>query len=841
MRTKKNKMNLTIFLTIVFIIISIFSFLNFNNKGTLNLVTKDIITQNSNNDNISPKTSTDHNQIKSNFNDQNINNADQTPTSQNQPNTNTPTDQNTINDPKNENSRISDTSTCIIIDEIWNDYNKSFNGAELTKLMRCVSNTNVTFRDLSGVKSKTINANTMRSYNSNKDIIVTLGGLQWTVTYLSQDNNSNPILTLWLADSSQLAGKPVYKSSSPTSIPVLSTFDSNGNSIWNSGFAPNNSNSTYPDYMYGSCYMRAVTLNNGGFYTTSTGGGSSITLNKTNLTGSVFSPFTITTTNKSAIADYLVAPINVSWQYRQSARAQMSWAYDTPNEGWGRNRATSEFSGGDHNYTIRDKYDAWNADLLWLPSTTELGVIYNTAQEISSYSTIGYWYLSSNQMKGATSIWVRSGPNNFYGNGYLKRYYGNIDRDAVNKEYGVCPALHLNLNTASESVKDIWLYDKFDSKNLNTALKYLTGENTTKTNSELSTLINNQIGSKELKANQIEINASKIIDKKFLNANNNFVITFGGLCWYAVFLTKDNSTPNQNIILTLWLADSEQLYNKGKAGTDGSVKYNVYGSSSWNSGSPPYKDTEQNLGMGQFSNNYGNSNIRNLFSTASITTNTASVFYPYLKTSTNKTAMGDFIVAPKDLNLQDTLYLQKTQSAKSTLGFRYNLPNESYANLDKLSPKYSINNVMLSNSEASLSMPIMLPATGTADTQTTLIINEKVASTNSALLNYTAWQNDKLWLPSLSEVGLGINNTISTNSTVSNNLRTGGLWGLSTAQRSNTNKTATWLRSGHITDKNLAYTISSDGLDYGYETVDTQNAIRPALHLNLTLACKYST
>ena len=858
---KKNKTNLSLILsltlTFVFLFLISFSCFSFNNFQNLIIENTSSSSKQSQN-NIKPINKTNSTKDAT---DDNINNNDDTQTENNK--IASGSDEEKIS----EKGKViyNFASSQIEIGELFDTAKKKFNGDNLQALFDAINK-----KDYTSVSEMTTLANSnnpnksiikgfpaskVRENNDGLDIVVTLCGLTWYVSYLSTDTSGNPIITFWLTNSQKAwydkpknAGEyygfvnnadgtsTLYSAYNKVCSPYHASLDTNGRIVTSN--------------LYSTSYMNSVVLNNGGAYITGANsskynGDSSSPNgvfdnnrfrfyigNYSKTSSSVFAKYTMP---EYGLTNYLVAPSQVSWQRQQTA----TWgitdsgnlykdygavsSYDFVNE------ATASLSNF-KNYTSRQGWGStsstvsspyyynWVNNYLWLPSYTELGGnlsgIWSPGENQKAFNTdvqqttkyVGNYVLNPfyDYTPFGGNIWTRSGGKalEFAHNGQI------INAFALNiGEYAVRPALHLNIKSAYENSEftDIWngVNSNFRASNLNKMFQDITGNSiqTTTNYEELN------IQASTIYPNAITFGKNANLIRNSYNTlrgtMNELVIKFGKFNWFPVYLSKDNSSPNANIILTLWLADSEQLYNKGKAGTDGSVKYNVYGSASWNSGSPPYKDTEQNLGTGQFSNNYGNSNIRNLFSTASI--NTASVFYPYLKTSTNKTAIGDFIVSPKDLNTQDTLNLQKTQSAKSTLGFRYNLPNESYANLINYSNPY------------------------------------KALSLSASTTNYTAWQNDKLWLPSLSEVGLGTNNTISTNSTASNNLRTGGLWGLSTAQRSNTNKTATWLRSGHITDKNLAYTISSDGLDYGYASIDTQNAIRPALHLNLTLACQYAS
>ncbi|MDE7182685.1 MAG: hypothetical protein K2O41_06650, partial [Clostridia bacterium] len=102
---------------------------------------------------------------------------------------------------------------------------------------------------------------------------------------------------------------------------------------------------------------------------------------------------------------------------------------------------------------------------------------------------------------------------------------------------------------------------------------------------------------------------------------------------------------------------------------------------------------------------------------------------------------------------------------------------------------------------------------------------------------YEDWQNDKVWLPSITETG---------------NTPDGGIWGLSNDQRINiadvgpaeltytaTNNAYSWLRSGHLnTASRVDYLASGDfGNTYSSATL----AVRPAIHLNLTKAQESAT
>ncbi|MDE5618410.1 MAG: hypothetical protein K2I79_02870, partial [Clostridia bacterium] len=91
-------------------------------------------------------------------------------------------------------------------------------------------------------------------------------------------------------------------------------------------------------------------------------------------------------------------------------------------------------------------------------------------------------------------------------------------------------------------------------------------------------------------------------------------------------------------------------------------------------------------------------------------------------------------------------------------------------------------------------------------------------STMSSKAGYTNWQEDLIWLPSLTETGYSSSYY--------------GIWGLSDNQRSNS--AVSWLRSGRSDAAFDAYYLTEDGSSYKFTGTTDENAVRPALHLNLT-------
>ena len=96
--------------------------------------------------------------------------------------------------------------------------------------------------------------------------------------------------------------------------------------------------------------------------------------------------------------------------------------------------------------------------------------------------------------------------------------------------------------------------------------------------------------------------------------------------------------------------------------------------------------------------------------------------------------------------------------------------------------------------------------------------------------NYSAWGNDKIWLPSLFETGYNESSTGNPYNRV-------GLWDTTKDQRSHTGAQNVWLRSGVNADANYAGVLTPAGVAGG-AYVSVSYAVRPALHLNLKSAAQ---
>ncbi|MDE5618530.1 MAG: hypothetical protein K2I79_03490, partial [Clostridia bacterium] len=248
-----------------------------------------------------------------------------------------------------------------------------------------------------------------------------------------------------------------------------------------------------------------------------------------------------------------------------------------------------------------------------------------------------------------------------------------------------------------------------------------------------------------------------------------------GMKWTVTSLIKvPNDEGGNDIIATLWLAN-----------TSYALAWNTWYENASNVEYP--------------SNVYGTSYIRaeglNIGSGYVASQGASSLTYdieqsaehPYAKfTMPSVTgSLTNFLVKPSKVRYQEV----ENQYSGSTIGgVGYTLPNEAYG-----TPTGSTN--WFSNKTLDL-------------------------STIPLKTGYTDWKDDLIWLPSLSETG--------TSSSID------GIWGLSNAQR--TNFTASWLRSCSYGSTWSAYNLVDLGNSSNGNYVTRINAVRPALHLNLSAA-----
>ena len=372
-----------------------------------------------------------------------------------------------------------DTTSYVKVNEIYSDIVGAFNANNVNALLKYITgNSSITYENASStlntlatnkttsadIRAKTVTVNGVKK-SSSQDVIVRFGGLDWQVVYLSKDTDGNNILTLWLSSSQQDA----FAGRSKTEGEYYGFLNNSLYSDWSANWDSTSSN-TYQTNIYGTSYIRSVTLNNGGQYVVETSSDSTLSSVVEQNSNSVFARFTMEYLNNS-LTSYLVAPINVEWQLYQSATAtnpDLSYYYpnDSINNPEDKGLAGEWYTA--NNCENETGYRAWANDYIWLPSIAETGY---------SSSNLGLWETSASQRQNVSSTLnadssVGSGNSQFNNDasnssflrsGYFTmtssvatslsssgfRYFQAI----VDNTYAVRPALHLNLSKVIEETK----------------------------------------------------------------------------------------------------------------------------------------------------------------------------------------------------------------------------------------------------------------------------------------------------------------------------------------------------------------------------------------------------
>ncbi len=257
------------------------------------------------------------------------------------------------------------------------------------------------------------------------------------------------------------------------------------------------------------------------------------------------------------------------------------------------------------------------------------------------------------------------------------------------------------------------------------------------------------------------------------NGNKDIVLTMNGQQWTVTHLTKDTSG---NTIVTLWQATGTETHEWNKWYlNDSNRNYpcDVYGISY----------------IRAHGLNIGSKYVSTKTST-SLTSQAQSASHKYAKLtmSSVKGSLTDFIVKPSAVAYQST----ENNMAGGTVGnIGYTLPNDAYGT-----------------------------PSGTVKWYSNSTINQSKLPSKTG---YSAWKDDYIWLPSVTETG----RSSSVN----------GIWALSDNQRSNS--VTTWLRSGFYQYVQHIFFLTENGSS-NYGSATKEYAVRPALHLNLGLAAQHS-
>ncbi|MDE6275955.1 MAG: hypothetical protein K2M75_05385 [Clostridia bacterium] len=319
-----------------------------------------------------------------------------------------------------------------------------FDGEVFWTLMSQITNGDVTkLSEMSALNSMTKTSADFRSYNDGNDVVVKINGANWIATYLSQNSSGAPILTLWAANTIE---------------------SSSTNSKWHTSSSSSNATGTikYPDSMYGTSYMRAVTLNNGGSYAESYDASKLTSVNQDG--SSRYAIYTMASA-KGSLKSFIEVPNNVSWQRYQYAKNSVTASAYTTDYKYNNNN-DALYVGGDGaagSFLNKTGYKNWGSDSLWLPSVAETGVS----------DVDGIWQASSNTRFSCnfnnsyqSYYWTRSGSCTSSYHAYLLNKGGNgMSNSWIDNSYMVRPAFHLNLSKAAAKAGYLGLEEPVDVTN----------------------------------------------------------------------------------------------------------------------------------------------------------------------------------------------------------------------------------------------------------------------------------------------------------------------------------------------------------------------------------------
>ncbi len=331
------------------------------------------------------------------------------------------------------NSTYAVAANATVVGELWN--NGKWNKNNVKTFFNMLSNSNTGSMEMieTNVGNSTINAGAIRSYGgggktAGKSLVVTIGGIQWVVTYLSRakssmdrDGNSKGdiIATLWMADST-----------------TTSTFGSSsryvGSSIDGDDYDMPTTDGIQTSF-YGTSYVRAVTLNQGGAYLNLTDNYTIYDTPNATATQKANHQWAEFTMPTGDFTPYIVTPEYVTWQEAGQRYMNDNWA---------------------SNYPSYNAQYSWKDDTIWLPSMTEAGYddgdigmwCLNEAERCSSDSSGWCWSRSGNN--AAFSVRFIYADSDRYGPGDSSMYAFN----RVCYNYGIRPAFHLNLSHIDASI-----------------------------------------------------------------------------------------------------------------------------------------------------------------------------------------------------------------------------------------------------------------------------------------------------------------------------------------------------------------------------------------------------
>ncbi len=247
-----------------------------------------------------------------------------------------------------------------------------------------------------------------------KKITVTFGGIEWLATYLSKDTSGNVVLTLI----EQTVTNSYYY-----------TY------VTRTDMCP------YPANMYGTSAIRTY-LNGSGIMSMD---GVSTRDDIVDVEGDKNPYIRFNTVHETTTTDkvknFLVTPNKISWQHDQSPSVT-----GYPSEPLFNNESLDlchdDATGNENSYYYNNYYDEWKNDYVWLPSRTEIRLL---------------WRLNSDQLDGGDSGYMtRTAPLDTYNKIYSVTDTGgnkSLEIQAGTTEptkHGIRAGIHLNLTKADQ-------------------------------------------------------------------------------------------------------------------------------------------------------------------------------------------------------------------------------------------------------------------------------------------------------------------------------------------------------------------------------------------------------
>ncbi|MDE6758032.1 MAG: hypothetical protein K2J89_01980, partial [Clostridia bacterium] len=274
--------------------------------------------------------------------------------------------------------------------------------------------------------------------------------------------------------------------------------------------------------------------------------------------------------------------------------------------------------------------------------------------------------------------------------------------------------------------------------------------------------------------NDVSSAAKEKRDSEFFfnkNGNKAITLTIDGIVWQAVYLSNNR---DKDPILTLWQASSTQTaqwnYHSDSGDANTKIPSNMYSTSM-------IRTITLNASGRYYTSNDGSGETP--------VSQDASNAYAKFTMSSVTGSLTDFIDKPANVEWQEK------QISHLVNNSAYDFNNDAYGDV----------------------------GSGGGDFN---------ANWNSGMVNYygktdySAWKNDYIWLPSMTEAGW-----------YEGSFTARGLWNTIALERGNASGDDSWLRSASSGSYSRSDTILADGFGSNNPSTTEFFAVRPAFHLNL--------